>query len=109
MGQTAEFYIEEPTFKSPKVVEGTNVTHDFLFKNTGNTPLIISNYKVACSCTSISYPDTLAPNQSGIIKLTFDTNGKYYQQDRSIFLFTNTKKKQETLRFKVYVIPKDEQ
>jgi hypothetical protein len=49
------------------------------------------------------------PGQQAEIVLTFDTKGKYYQQDRRIFLVTNTPKKMEELRFKVYVIPKDEQ
>lgn len=109
IGQSAEFSIEEPVFKSQKVVEGTLLEHDFHFKNTGNNPLIISNFKVACPCTKVTFPDTIYAGQSGVVHVEFDTNGKYYQQDRSIFLITNTKKKQEILRFKVYVIPKDEQ
>jgi hypothetical protein len=38
----------------------------------------------------------------------FDTNGKYYQQDRKIILHTNTKRKLEYLRFKVFVVPNEE-
>jgi hypothetical protein len=107
--QLAEFSIETPLYKSEKVVEGTPVLHAFIVKNTGTAPLVISNYKVACACTKITYPKSIAVGATDTIKLSFDTNGKYYQQDRNILLFTNTKKGQETLRFKVFVIPKDEQ
>jgi hypothetical protein len=48
----------------------------------------------------------IAPGQQGRIEVSFDTNGKYYFQDRIISLETNTKRKHEKLRMKVYVEPK---
>lgn len=107
-GQAADFFVETPLHKFPKTKEGALLSHTFVVTNKGNEPLIISDYKVACPCTKISYPDTIPAGQQAEIVLTFDTNGKYYQQDRRIFLVTNTRKKMEELRFKVYVIPKDE-
>jgi hypothetical protein len=107
-GQSADFFVEKPLHKFPKTVEGPVLEHTYTVTNQGTAPLIISEYKVACPCTKVVLPDTIAPGASAEIKLTFDTKGKYYQQDRKIILFTNSKKPIQELRFKVYVIPKDE-
>jgi hypothetical protein len=108
-GQLAEFSIKEAVHKFPKSNEGAVLEHEFIFTNTGKSPLIISGYTVACSCTKVILPkDPIAPGQKGTIKLTFDTEGRSFYQDRTILLQTNTKKKSEKLRFKVYVEPKQQ-
>lgn len=107
-GQSADFFVEKSLHKFPKTVEGLVLEHTYTVTNQGDAPLIITEYKVACPCTKVVLPDTIAPGASAAIKLTFDTKGKYYQQDRKIILFTNSKKPIQELRFKVYVIPKDE-
>lgn len=108
-GQAADFFVEDPLHKFPRTQEGVVLSHTYIVENKGNQPLIISDYKVACPCTKITFPDTIPGGQRAEIVLTFDTKDKYYQQDRRIFLVTNTPKKMEELRFKVYVIPKDEE
>lgn len=107
-GQEAVFFAPDDTYKFPKTDEGPVIEHYFVVENRGTAPLIISQAKVSCPCTKITYPDTIAPGATDSIKMTFETAGKYYQQDRKIILITNTKKGVEELRFKVFVIPKDE-
>lgn len=105
-GQEAEFFVKKPVHKFPKAQEGILLEHSFTVVNTGDSPLIISEYKVECTCTKAILPtDPILPGKSAIIKVTFDTEGKSYYQDRIIFLQTNTKKKTEKLRFKVFVEP----
>lgn len=104
----AEFFVDKPTHKFPSTREGILLHHTFTVKNTGEVPLVISNYEVACPCTKVTLPKPIAPGATGELKVEFDTKGKYYQQDRKIILHTNTRKKTETLRFKVYVIPEGE-
>jgi hypothetical protein len=83
--------------------------HTFVFTNTGTIPLIINDFSVACTCTKVLFSkDPILPGKTGSIKVVFNTEGKYYQQDREILLSVNTKKKVVKLRFKVFVIPKDE-
>jgi hypothetical protein len=106
-GQLAEFSIKSATVKLPKAKEGEQVEHVYQFTNTGSAPLVISSYKVACSCTKLELPKgPIAPGQKGELKLSFDTHGKSFYQDRIIYLEMNTKKKTEKLRFKIYVEPK---
>lgn len=108
-GQVAEFSLTENVFKFPKTKEGIVLEHVFIVTNTGTAPLIINDYSVECKCTKVVLPkEPILPGKKGEIKITFDTEGKYYQQDRIILLSTNTKKKVHKLRFKVFVIPKEE-
>ena len=105
----AEFYFKEPRHKFPDTNEGVVLTHDYEFTNVGDEPLIISEYKVACSCTQVTFPkEPIAPNQKGIIHLSFNTEGKYDLQLRKIQLFSNASKSPYELSFKVYVIPRED-
>lgn len=110
LGQTAEFsFLEGTTKKWDKTPEGEILKHYFVFKNTGDQPLIIEDAKVACPCTKVSFPSKpVSPGATDSILVTFDTNKKFYNQDRKIFLKANTKK-EEKLRIKVFVIPKEEE
>ncbi len=104
IAQEAKFSVDKAVHKFPKSIEGILLEHSFLVTNTGSVPLIISDYKVACDCTKLYLPKKpIAPGETVSIKVTFDTTGKSYFQDRIIYLSTNTKNKEETLRVKVNV------
>lgn len=107
-GQSAEFFVQEPLHKFPKTLEGVQLKHTYEISSTGEIPLIITSYAVACPCTKVTLPGPIQPGEVGYITMEFDTNGKSYVQDRKIILQTNTRKKEEYLRFKVYVIPNEE-
>lgn len=108
-GQEAEFsFKEKKTLKFDKTPEGEQLEFYYVFTNSGESPLVITDAKTACPCTKIKFPTTpILPNQTDSIRVVFDTNGKYYWQDRTIELLSNVKKKTE-LRFKVFVIPKED-
>ena len=50
--------------------------------------------------------EAIKPGEFATIDVVFDTNGKYFFQNRLIYIQTNTRKKREVLRFKVFVEPK---
>lgn len=107
--QEAELVIDKPVHKFPKVYEGELLAHFFTLKNTGDVPLIISDYSVPCPCTKVYLPKKpILPGETYKLKVTFDTHGKYYFQDREILLKANTKKETHKIRLKVNVIPKNE-
>ena len=104
----AEFFFESNRHKFPDTHAGIELKHSYPFTNVGTEPLIITEYKVACSCTKIEFPkEPILPGKTGDIKLSFDTNGKYGLQNRKIELYSNANKSPFELSFKVYVIPKD--
>ena len=105
--QWAVFSAKYATIKFPKTNEGTVLHYIYEIKNTGEIPLEIYSFEAECTCTEIKLPKKpIEPGQKGKIELTFDTNGKYFFQDRVIYFDTNTRRKREKLRFKVYVVPK---
>lgn len=104
----AEFYFKETRAKFPDTNEGVLLEYDFPFSNTGDTPLIISDYKVACTCTQVTFPqEPIAPGYGGTIHLSFNTEGKYGLQFRKIELYSNASKNPMILSFKVNVIPRE--
>lgn len=107
--QEAVFFVQKPVVKFEKAREGDTLSHYFVFVNKGIKPLKINRYEVECDCTVLDFPKyEIQPNAIDSVRLTFDTNGKYYFQDRTVSVYTNSKKKKTILRFKVYVIPKED-
>ncbi len=100
----AEFYFLEKNHDFTDTNEGEVLIHDFEFTNVGDAPLVISDYKVACSCTKITFPEQpILPSKKGSIHLSFDTKGKYGYQSRKIEIISNVGKKIK-LSFRVYVV-----
>jgi hypothetical protein len=105
--QEAVFNPKYPIAKFPKVKEGRIVNYVYEFTNSGDAPLEFYSYEVECTCTKVELPiNPTQPGQKGRISVSFDTHGKSYYQDRIIYLQTNTERKKEKLRLKVYVDPK---
>ena len=56
------------------VDKGANGVRDFVFTNTGDAPLIISNVKSTCGCTIPKKPEKpILPGESDKIQVKYDT------------------------------------
>lgn len=66
-------------FKTDTIDYGTiennaDGNREFIFTNTGNTPLVISNATGSCGCTVPTWPkEAIAPGKSASIKVHYDT------------------------------------
>ena len=72
-GTKADFKFDKETHDFGKIVQGKPVSVDFVFTNTGEEPLIISNVESTCGCTVPKY--TTAPvlkGSKGTITVTFN-------------------------------------
>lgn len=87
------------------VKKGELVKLNYPFTNAGNQPLIITDAKVECSCTSVEFPkQPIAPGQQGTVTVTFDTKSVYDRQDRIVEIISNAKNNPQKIRFKGVVL-----
>lgn len=78
------------TYDFGVITQGEQVQYDFKFKNTGKTPLIISNATATCGCTVPEYPTTpIKPGEEGVIKVVFNSEGKMGVQDKVVTITSN--------------------
>ncbi len=86
-----------PAFKWDKSVhdfgefkEGEVQHYTFEFTNVGNKPLVIYKASVSCGCTTVDYDKApVAPGKKGKIKVTYDSKGKPYPFNKSIWIMSN--------------------
>lgn len=92
---------ENKTKKFEKTRAGIILNFDYAFVNKGDQPLLISEVKVTCGCTTPEFPkEPIKPGGKGIIHVKFDTKGKIGYQDRILEVVSNAKNPNEKLRFK---------
>src|SRR5437868_806597 len=62
---------------------------DFIVKNDGNAPLVITDVRAACGCTATTYDKEIAPGRTGKVhaKVNISTFNGIISKD--IMLFTN--------------------
>lgn len=81
---------EEELYDFGVIEEGASVKYEFKFKNTGKTPLIISNATATCGCTVPEYPTKpIKPGDGGVIKIVFNSQGKVGIQDKVVSIISN--------------------
>jgi hypothetical protein len=100
----AKFKWEAKTHNFGKIDQGKPVTHEFVFTNTGSTPLVISNVRGSCGCTVTKYSkDPIAPGKTGMVKATFNAAavGAF---NKSIRVTANVEGANETLFIKGEVV-----
>jgi hypothetical protein len=51
---------------------GSSVSYDFVVFNDGQAPLLISDVVPGCGCSVASFPEKVAPGESGVVTLTVD-------------------------------------
>lgn len=87
------------------VKQGKEVELKYEFKNTGNQPLLITDYKVECSCTNAVLPkEPVLPGKSSVIIVHFDTKTAFDRQDRVVEIISNAKNSSAFIRFKGVVL-----
>jgi Protein of unknown function (DUF1573) len=94
----------ESVFDFGEIESGEIVEHTYIFKNTGEGPLLISNATASCGCTVPSWPkDPIEANSEGEIKVRFDSKGKSGNQNKTVTIISNTQPNKTTLTLKGFV------
>ena len=64
---------EKETHDFGTIAQGTPVSYEFKFKNTGNQPLVISNVVASCGCTTPEYSkEPIAPGGTSKLKVGYN-------------------------------------
>lgn len=74
-----------------RLSQGESIAYSFKFTNTGNADLLVSDCDASCGCTVADYPKKpLKPGEIGYITVTFNSAGKYGQEEQFVEVMANT-------------------
>lgn len=104
-GNVPEIKFEEEVFDFGKITQGEVVSHDFKFKNIGNTNLIISGASGSCGCTVPKWPkEPVLPGKEGKLNVVFSSEGKKGLMEKTVTIVTNCEPSTRLIRIKAEVI-----
>ncbi|MEI8202001.1 MAG: DUF1573 domain-containing protein [Bacteroidota bacterium] len=104
--QDAEIKFEKTTHDYGTVFQDANGDCEFKFKNSGAEPLIISDVRVTCGCTTPYYAkEPIMPGKSSVIKVHYDTK-RLGVFNKTITVLSNAKTDQVVLNIKGEILEK---
>lgn len=89
-----------------EIAIGSKVKHTFKFSNTGSAPLVITDVKPSCGCTSLKdWPkEPIQPGENGQISVEFNSDGFPGDISKSIMVHTNAVPKDVFLKLEGKVV-----
>ena len=105
----AKMVFESLVWDFGEINQGDVVEYAFKFINSGKDPLIITNAKGSCGCTVPEWPRApVAPGETGVIDVKFNSKGKNGKQNKRVTLTTNMVPSQQHLTVKGQINVKEE-
>ena len=96
---------EKDEYDFGKIEKGEIRKYQFKFKNTGTAPLVISNVRPSCGCTTPSWSkEPVAPGGTGYIEAAYNSNSGHGTFTKSITVTTNIPDQSKVLYIKGEVI-----
>lgn len=93
--------LQETYYDFGKVQQGDKVTKKFIFKNEGDSDLVINQVKSSCGCTAAAASTgPFRPGQSGTIEVTYDSRAKIGAVEKQVSIFTNQSPSPEVISIK---------
>lgn len=94
------------TINCGQVVYKHAVKTEFKMKNSGDKPLLISDVKTSCGCTTVSYPkDAIAPGKKFTVSAVYDAKQLGHFQ-KEVGIYSNASDKPLLLTLKGVVVAK---
>lgn len=111
MAQQAVITFNKTTHDFGKINEADGrVTTIFECKNEGMSPLVLTNVKASCGCTTPNWTkEPIAPGKTGNITVTYNPSGRPGRFQKSITVTSNGSTEPVRLYIKGEVIPKPAQ
>ncbi len=86
----ASIKFETTSHSFGNIIEGQMATHEFVFTNTGTDPLLLTNVRASCGCTTPSWPrEAIEPGKSATIRAEYNSNGRPGTFTKNIFVTSN--------------------
>jgi hypothetical protein len=105
--QTAVIEFEKTTHDFEKINEGGSVSYEFKFTNKGKVPLVISNVRASCGCTTPGWTkEAVLPGKTGVITAQYNTVNRPGVFNKNLTVMANTEPMMTMLYIKGNVIPK---
>jgi len=99
---------EKETHDFGTIAEGTQATYEFSVKNVGDQPVIISEVKPSCGCTTPTWTkEPILPGKTGIISAIYNSAGRPGAFLKAITVTSNAEATTQVLYIKGEVGPKD--
>lgn len=96
---------KESSFDFGEIKQGDVVEHVFVFENSGNEPLILTDVRTTCGCTVPKWPkEPLAPGNSASITVQFNSRGKIGMQNKVITILSNSTSQQDRVMIKTNIV-----
>ncbi|MCQ2311259.1 MAG: DUF1573 domain-containing protein [Paludibacteraceae bacterium] len=111
MAQEPVITFEKTSHDFGKINESDGrVSTVFNFKNEGANPLVLSNVRASCGCTTPKWTrEPVEPGATGAITVTYNPNGRPGMFSKTITVTSNAKEQTVRLYIKGEVIPKPAQ
>lgn len=108
MGQNPVMTFTKTSHDFGKINEADGrVSTVFEFKNEGMTPLVLSNVRASCGCTTPKWTrEPVEPGQTGQITVTYNPNGRPGKFNKTITITSNATEPTIRIYIKGEVIPK---
>ena len=108
MGQQAVITFEKTEHDFGKINEADGrVSTVFTFKNEGMAPLVLSNVRASCGCTTPTWTkEPVEPGQTGSITVTYNPNGRPGRFQKTVTITSNATEATKRVYIKGEVIPK---
>jgi hypothetical protein len=101
-----ELTLKEDNHDFGKIQEGVVATYEFKFTNTGTKPLLLTEVRASCGCTTPFYPkEPIMPGQSGVIKVAYNSLNRPGVFNKTITIVDNVEGDVKVLFIKGEVTP----
>jgi uncharacterized cupredoxin-like copper-binding protein len=104
----AAISFEQPSHDFGTIAEeGGPVSHEFVFTNTGEAPLVLSNVRPSCGCTTPTWSrEPIAPGEQGTIVAQYNPRNRPGSFNKSISVTSNADQQRVVLYIRGVVQPK---
>lgn len=102
---TSLTWLDSTSHDFGKIPEGQKLEVSYRFLNSGDKPLIIERVQPSCGCTVAEQPEEpILPGKEGVIKATFNSEGRVGINHKQIYVMANTRGSQSNeVQFSVLV------